>query len=488
MRKALIAVAAVVPLTALLAPVALAQQLTDALRASQQGMQFNARALGMGNAYSTVGYDFAALRFNPATMGVSDKFSWSVTVDADAFRSRTDYYGNRLHYTTSNMTGGQLGLTVPFRLDSTRNLVVGLGYTQTKDFNLGYQFEGLNLGSSFPSFVQVLAAQEDPTARVLGLSFPVLDGSGNAIGDRTILEAGMYEKGYLLGTGELRHFTVGAAMEPVHNVFVGASGSYNSGHYTTDLELSASDINDVYPDTVATVPGNAQTTGFVSAYYRAARNREYRGWDARFGVLYNLWSLLGVSASFKVPIPHEIQEESVLGGNSQFATARIVDPGTRLDHSYKFRPPVEMVFGAMAHLWLVTGTAEVTYIDYTSMEITDGAGDLADRTLMNKRIKDDLSRVTNLNVGAEVRLPFTGLRARAGGIYQPSPFHRDPARFAQKVVTLGAGYDMDDAVQVDLGYGYGWRGEYKDPDSGGDSPTEQRIGSHTMLFTVRVAY
>jgi hypothetical protein len=142
----------------------------------------------------------------------------------------------------------------------------------------------------------------------------------------------------------------------------------------------------------------------------------------------------------------------------------------------------------MVNMWIVTGTAEATYVDYTTVRITSGAGALPDRTLINKRINDELAAVLNLNLGAEVRLPFTGLSGRAGGIYQPSPYGSDPARNSRKVVTVGCGYNANDVAQVDLGYAYAWRGENRERQVGDDSSANRTVGFNTLLFTIRVAF
>ena len=489
MRRTTQAVAVAMLLTLLATPAAFSQQISDALRVSRQGLDFNAHALGMGNAYSTIGYDVAALRFNPATMAVSKKFSWTVSANANAFKSTSNYYGQRGEFTTSNTSGGQTGITLPFRLDSTRTLIVGLAYTQSKDFNNGYKFQGLNLGGRFPSFVQVLTGRNDPTARALGLSYSLYDGFGNYLGDRTVLGDSLYEKGYLLGDGNLSHYSLGAALEPVHNVFFGASASYNTGHYTSDLELSAADTNDVIPSGVETVPGNAATDGFLGADYRTVRDKQYRGWDARFGVLYKFYNFIGISASFKAPTPQEVKESVFINGVSRFAgKPNIVVPQTLSTSSYHFRPPTEMTVGAMVNMWIITGTAEANYVDYAAMKVTSGAGELPNQTEINKQIKDQLAAVLNLNVGAEVRLPFTGLSGRAGAIYQPSPYQADPSRFAQKAVTIGAGFNSNDMMQFDIAYAYAWRGENRNRQTGDASSAEQTIGYHTIMFSMRVAF
>ena len=460
------------------------QQISDALRVARQGLLYNARALSLGNAYSPIGADFSALRFNPATMALSDKTSYTASWNTNVFKSNSNYYGTHTDFTVTSTPAGQLGLTLPFRLKGTHNLVLGLGYTQPKDFDLGYQYEGLNGGS--PSFIEVMAERADPTARALGLSYPTYDSSGSYLGDETILGANMHEQGYLLDEGGLTNFSFGASVEAAHNIFFGISGSYNTGHYTSDLELAASDINDFYPAGVQTVPGNPQTDGFISTDYRIVRNKQYHGWDVRFGILYKLANFIGISASFKVPSSYRVDEDVFIKGNSKFAANRsVVYPETQTTSSYHFTPPSEMVIGAMVNLWILTGTAEASYVDYSAMKVSSGVGDLPDRTEINKRIKDGLGAALNLNAGVEFRLPLTGLIARAGGIYQPSPYAADPSRYSQKFVTTGVGINSNNTMYFDLAYAYGWRGEHKDELTGSDSVAERTIAYHSVLFTMR---
>jgi hypothetical protein len=486
-RKAILTATLILLFTLLAPHGAFSQQISDLTRVSRQGLNFSARALGMGNTYSTIGYDFSALRFNPATMALNQKFSYTMTLNANAFRSASNYHGNTINFTTTSSTAGQVGLIIPFHLDSTRNLVVGLGYTQAKDFNLGYKYEGFNGGSI--SFIQGLAMNDDLVARALGLSYPTYDESGNFLGDNTILRTGLYEKGYLLDEGGLIHFSFGASVETAPNVFFGVSGSYNTGPFTSDLELSAVDSNDVYPTGVQTIPDNPQTDGFVGANYRIVRQKQYTGWDVRFGILYRLENFIGLSAAFKTPAPHKVDEDVFITGRSQFAgNHSIAIPETTSTSSYSFSPPTEITLGAMMNLWILTGTLEASYVDYSDVKITSGLGDVPDRTKVNKQIKDQLKAVVNLNAGVEFRLPFTGLSARAGAIYQPSPYGNDPARFSQKFLTAGFGINSGDLMQFDLAYAYGWRGEntrLKAIIDDSIEPEEETISYQTALFTMK---
>jgi hypothetical protein len=142
----------------------------------------------------------------------------------------------------------------------------------------------------------------------------------------------------------------------------------------------------------------------------------------------------------------------------------------------------------MTNLWILTATAQATVVDYAAMKITSGAGSVPDEALINKRIKDSLSAVMNLNAGVEARLPWTGLCARAGMLYQPSPFMEDPSKFALKAVTLGAGINTQDLMRFDIGYAYAWRHENQNQATGDANSGDEKNGYHTLLFSMRVAF
>jgi len=459
----------------------------DAIRVSRQGLIFNARALGMGNAYSTIGYDFTALRMNPATMGLGNEASYTMSVNTNGSIYNSNFFGSQTKFTTTNTTLSQAGFTIPFKIDTTRRATLALGYTQDKDFNRGGEYDGFNQGTS--SFITKLAGSPNSVARSLGLIYPTFDQSGRYLGDQTILNGNFQEKGNVLDGGEMLHFSGGVSMEAITNVFFGVSASYNMGSYQSDGEFSATDSKNVFADTVRTVPTDSRTAGFKDASYRDIRNTEYRGWDIRFGLVYRLWNFLGISASFKVPFATTVDETRYLSGTSTFTSGGVINVDqTTFQQTYTIRPPYEATVGAMVNLWILTGTAEATYVDYTQMKVSGGP-DVPERSTINKAIKDKFTRVLNLNAGAEFRLPFTGLSARAGAMYRPSPYAADPSRYDQKFLTAGLGINSGDKLFFDIGYLYGWWDQQKSEGETSVEPTvNQTLAYHNLLLSMKFVF
>jgi len=463
------------------------QSVDDAIRISRQGINFNGRSLGMGNAYSTIGYDFTALRMNPATLGFSEGATYSMSINTNSFQYSSDFYGSPTKFTTTNTSLSQAGFTFPVRMDSTRHAVFGLGYTQSKDFNAGGKYEGYNEGGT--SFTKLLVESPNDVARKLGLTYPTYNSAGAYLGDQTVLGGNFQESAYILDGGGLVNIVAGVSLQAAPGVFFGLSGSYNIGTYDSDREYDAQNTKGSYPDTLRTNPADPRTAGFQQANFRDVRTAEYKGWEARFGILYRFENFIGISASFKIPFVHTVTGTRYLSGSSSFATGAVLDEApVASSMSYKITPPYEATIGAMVNIFFITGAAEATYVDYTQMKYSGGT-DYTAQSDINKRIKEEFTRVLNLNVGGEFRLPFTGLIGRAGVMYRPSPYKGDPSRYDQKFVTLGFGINSSERLLVDIGYMYGWRDQRKDEVQTSTNPgLVQTIYYHNVLFSMKFAF
>ena len=137
--------------------------------------------------------------------------------------------------------------------------------------------------------------------------------------------------------------------------------------------------------------------------------------------------------------------------------------------------------------------AEITYIDYSEMSFTDGL-ETPERSLRNKEIKELFSHTFNLKAGVEFRLPFTGLSARIGAQYQPSPYvdaplniqgkYAERSSFDKIYLSAGIGIRSGDNLSVDLGYTYGFWDDITDNYGLNLSRVNQNIELHNIIATI----
>jgi len=466
----------------------LSQTHSDAFRLSQPGIIYDARSLSMGNAYSIIGNTYTATLINPATLGLAKKTTFSGSINLNLYYNEVKFLSDSLdsHKTETNFS--QFGIVYPVPKDSgSKNLVFSLGYNKSNDFNRIVKFEAFNSSSS--TIINDLTGNNSAITDSLQLSFPVIDtASGELLGNTTILNGNLNQKASVLDEGSINHWSFGFAYEFASNVFFGASVNYAVGSYLSNREYFEIDTKNIYGDDVQTIDGDPLTAGFEEFYLNDVVEWAYNGWDVRFGFLYKFFNFIGIGGSVKIPTQYSIIEKHHFNGTSKFSTGLINELDIPVvETKYGVTSPFEFTAGAAVNLWIITVTAEATYIDYTQMKFS-GDMEITKQVALNKDILERYTQIVNLRAGTEFRLPWTGLSARAGFIYNMSPLKDAPTDYDKKYLTAGLGISSGEGnFEMNLAGMLGWW-DIPSEDFGGNIPTiSQSIVEANILvsFTLR---
>lgn len=460
----------------------------DALRVSISGQIYDARTLSMGNSNSVFNDTYTATLLNPATLGLARKFTVNTSVGANLYNNEAFFISDSLLSQRTETVLYQLGLVIPLTSDSaSNNFAISLGYNRSKDFNRILKFSSFN--STNTSLIQDLTSANNYLPRELLLSYPEFDpGSNEYLGDRTIFNGNLNQEGYVLEEGGINHWSFGVAGELAYNIFFGASFNYNVGSYLRDGEFTESDSRDTYPDSIRTIENNPLTAGFQSFYINDIKDWIFNGYDLRIGILYKFFNFIGIGGSVKTPSVISITENHYFKGKSQFATEYFAEVDTVIENKFTIQSPYEFSVAADVNLWIITGTAEVTYIDYTQMKFS---GDLPvpEQSALNKKIIDTYTQTLNLKIGAEFRLPFTGLSARVGGMYIPYPVADSPTDFDRKFLTAGLGVRSGEgAMEFNVAYVYGFWDHVAEDYGSSIQPIRQSIISQNILASLSLRF
>ena len=460
----------------------------DALRLSTSGQIYDARALSMGNAHSVINDTYTATLLNPATLGLARKLTINTGIGLNLYNNDATFLEETFPGKKTETILNQAALVIPLVSDSANNnFVISLGYNRSKDFNRVLKFSGFN--STNTSLIQDLTSVNNYIPRELLLSYSQFDpGTNEYLGDATIFNGNLNQEGYVLEEGGVNNWSFGMAYEFAHNIFFGASFNYNVGNYLSDGEFTESNSGNFYPDTLRTIASNPLTEGFQSFYINDINDWVFNGYDLRFGVLYKFFNFIGIGASVKTPTVTSVTEKNYFDGRSEFIAGNIAQVDTLIENKFTIQSPFEFTVAAAVNLWILTGTAEITYIDYTQMKFSGGL-DVPERSALNKDIVDTYTQTFNLKAGAEFRLPFTGLSARAGAMYIPYPTADAPAEFDRKFLTAGLGIRSGEgAMEFNIAYIYGFWDQISE-DYGTSVPevyqkivSQNIVGSLTLRF------
>ena len=461
---------------------------SDALRLSISGQVYDARTLSMGNSNSVFNDTYTATLLNPATLGLARKFTINTSVGASLYNNDAKFIDDSLFSQRTETVLYQLGIIIPLVSDTAdNNYVISLGYNRSKDFNRILKFNAFN--SSNSSLIQDLTSINNYIPRDLLLSYPEFDpGSNEYLGDRTIFNGNLYQEGYVLEEGGINHWSIGLAGELAHNIFFGVSFNYNVGNYLKDGEYSESDSRNSYADSLRTISTNPLTAGFQSFYINNIKDWVFNGYDLRIGVLYRFFNFIGIGGYVKTPSVISVTEKNYFRGKSQFATNYFAEIDTVIENEFTINTPYEFSVAGDVNLWIVTGTAEITYIDYTQMKFS-GDLEVPEQSALNKKIIDTYTQTFNAKIGAEFRLPFTGLSARAGAMYIPYPVADAPTEFDRKFLTAGLGIRSGEgAMEFNVAYVYGFWDQVAEDYGSSIQPIYQEIVSQNILASLSLRF
>ena len=462
--------------------------ITDALRLSISGQIYDARTLSMGNANSAVNDTYTATLLNPATLGLARKFTINTSIGTGLYNNDATFLTEPFFSKKTETVLNQAGIVIPLVSDSAKNnFAISLGYNRSRDFNRVLKFNGFN--SSNNSLIQDLTSINNYIPRDLLLSYSEFDpGSNEYLGDRTIFNGNLNQDGYVLEEGGINHWSFGIAYEFAHNIFFGASFNYNVGNYTKNDEFTESDTRNFYPDSSRTIASDPLTAGFQSFYLNDIRNWVFNGFDLRIGILYRFFNFIGIGGSVKTPSIISVTDDHYFYGKSQFSTSNFAEIDTVIQNKFTIQTPYEFTFSGDVNLWIITGVAEITYIDYTQMNFSDGL-DVPERSNLNKKIIDTYTQTFNVKVGAEFRLPFTGLSARAGAMYIPYPVADTPQDFDRKYLTAGLGIKSGEgAMEFNVAYIYGFWDQLSEDYGSGVSEIYQKIVSQNIVASLSLRF
>ena len=460
----------------------------DALRLSISGQIYDARTLSMGNSNSVFNDTYTATLLNPATLGLARKFTINTSVGANLYNNDAHFIDDSLFSQRTETVLNQLGIVIPLTSDSaSNNFAISLGYNRSKDFNRILKFNTFNSQNS--SLIQDLTSINNYIPRELLLSYSEFDpGSNEYLGDRTIFSGNLNQEGYVLEEGGINHWSFGIAGELASNIFFGASFNYNVGNYLRDGEFTESDSRDSYADSIRTIENNPLTAGFQSFYINDIKDWVFNGYDLRIGVLYKFFNFIGIGGSVKTPSVISVTSNQYFRGKSEFATSYFAEIDTVIENKFTIQSPYEFSVAGDVNLWFITGTAEITYIDYTQMKFS-GDLEVPEQSALNKKIIDTYTQTFNVKIGAEFRLPLTGLSARAGAMYIPYPVADVPTEFDRKFLTAGLGIRSGEgAMEFNVAYVYGFWDQLAEDYGTSIQPIYQEIISQNILASLSLRF
>lgn len=403
---------------------------------------FGARAVAMGGAYVSIGGDYSAAFWNPATL-------------RDI--RRVEAYGSLSHLARKN-NFALLDSTSFFSPPGRSNEE---NFTKFSDFGLAYPVPTIrgSLVFSF-GFNRVKALDSNFDFRTF-----------NDTDDDRVNQAWRE-----LERGSLSAWTLAGAVDVSPNVSFGMGLNFWTGGTDFESTFVEADVENVYV--------GESNTGFDNFTREQSIDSDISGFNVKFGGQFRVSDRLRIGTTISTPTTFKVEEDWSLfeevGYDDDFFEVLADTAGIT---EYKIQSPWTFAAGASLHLLNFVFSGDVEYNDWSQIRYkseppvagTTQAG-------QNRLFRDNYRATTRVRLGGEFTLPLTGLSLRAGYFRDPSVFQNASSDEDKQFLSAGVGLLVDKQVRMDATFVHGfWKRFNSDIEN---TAYEEDIKTNKVFFSL----
>ncbi|NEV93664.1 FadL protein [Psychroflexus sp. YR1-1] len=443
-----------------------AQDITDALRFSNNSINGTARYTAMGGAFGALGGDVSAIQINPASSAVFLNNTFSASLDLTDNTNDAFYGGSFTTSSSSDFDLNQLGAVFVFTTSNEKalfkKLTFGFSYNRSNNFNDDYFVNGtsdesisgyflnnaqgvpLDLltprnGESPADLYRFLGENEDFAAQqaFLGYETFIIDALDPSDLNNTAYVSNVlgsdFSQNYSEETrGNSGKYTLNGGGMIGDRLHLGLNLNFHFLDYRRFTKFdefnSGSGVTDIFFDNDLTVRGS----GF--SFQLGGIAKITKGW--RVGATYDSPTWMTVSEDLLQRL------ETVRSPNE----VSILDPRVlNIYPDYDFKTPgrlslsTAIVFGGAGLI-----SFDYSYKDFSAMEFTSNGFET-----QNQDIANLMTSASTFNLGGEYRILNTSLRA--GYFLQESPYKNETFLGDTTGLSFGLGFNFGN-FNLDFSY------------------------------------
>lgn len=459
---------------------AMAQDITDALRYSQDEVQGTARFRGMSGAFGALGGDLSAVSINPAGSSVFISSHASISLSNLGTKNNINYFDGASSSSDSKFDLGQTGAVFVFNNTNSnspwKKFSLGVSYDKTSDFANSWNVRGTNpnsnsIGNYFLDYAQGVRLDQMSALdnESLGTAYSEINrlyGFGNQqafLGyESYILEPGVdaddntaYTSN-IVGNNFNQSYTYAAT--GYNGKFSFNASSQYGEHLYIGLNLNSHFINyDKFTDLHETNSNSASLVRDVR--FQNGLSTIGTGFSFQLGAIAKINEALRAGLSYNSPTWYSIAEETTqyLGtirneGGSNIS--QIIDPYVvNVYPNYNLQTPGKIT-GSLAYIF---GKQGLISFDYSLKNYGNAKFKPTSDTYFstqNAIISEDLKNASTFRLGGEYIIQQFSLRA--GYKYEESPYQNNSFYGDLNGYSFGLGYNFGN-VKLDFAYDYAQR-------------------------------
>ncbi len=450
-----------------------AQNITDALRYSDDEIQGSARFRALSGAFGALGGDMSAVSVNPAGSAVFNYSHASISLITGDVQNDTRYFNGFDSSSNSDVDLNQAGAAIVLRNrnedNDWRRIVIGFAYDRTNNFEEDWFAYGTNTNSIDSYFI----------ANAQGLRLDEI----SAFSDETYTEA-YGDIGSAFGYQHQQAFLgyESYIIEPENDTDDNTVYSSNMGSGTFDQEFSyaARGYNGKFSFNFATqyqdnlylgLNLNAHFIDYVRSTYFYEENSnpgsivsevgfENNLYTVGDGFSFQLGTIAKLSENFRLglaynsPVWYTMNEETTqyiaaVRDDAGVPVTQIINPEIRnIFPAYKLQTPSKFT-GSLAYIFGADGLISFDYSrkNYSKAKFKPTSDNYF--AAQNNIINDNLKAASTYRIGGEYK--YKQFSFRAGYRFEESPYENESTIGDLTGYSLGLGYNFGN-TRLDLTY------------------------------------
>ena len=453
-----------------------AQDITDALRYSQDEIQGTARYRALSGAFGALGGDMSAVSINPASSAVFSQSHASFSLSNQDVRNETNYFNELTNTNNSNLDINQGGASFVFASRSNspwKKFSVGVAYERTNNHEDNWNAIGLNT-SNDPDFSNSIASYFYDYAQGVRLEDISLNGRLVEEAYRDILSNPnfrpfnfKYQQAFLGYQAYILDPVLAEDNNTLYNANVNSGNFFHDYLYTSTgyngkisfnlatqyednlylgLNLNSHFID--YNRTTSLLEDNSNGNTISEIDFDNTLSTKGNGFSFQLGGILKLSPEFRVGLTYDSPIWYTIEEETTQYINSNQADADIIyiNDIVNIYPQYKLQTPAKIT-GSLAYVF---GTQGLISFDYSRKDYSATSfkpqNDFAD---LNADINNLLTTASTYKIGGEYKIKQISLRG--GYRFEESPYKDGITVGDLNGYSLGLGFNFGN-TKLDVTY------------------------------------
>ncbi len=367
-----------------------AQFSEDVVRFSQSQYGSTARIKGIGNAQTAIGGDLSSISGNPAGIGFFTKSEASVTPEFNGTTQKALFFGQSGSAASNNLNFNNASVVFYSKLNTPAGTDKGKGwlsvnfgasYNRSADYYENISYKGTNANNSISNYYADLAnvqpIDNGNSLQDFAFDHNLIDlYTGNVYKSNVFNSNGAPNKPVaqtenIIRDGGQTEFSFSVGANYSNQLYIGGGIGITSIRY--DLSRTFTESGTAY------IQPNSSNPAFNAAYtsnYSQVQATTGTGFNLRLGLIYKPVEEVRLGFLFTTPTWYTIQDDYSEGIQTNYPTYQNFTSGPEdYQTTYSFHSPLK-VSGGLAVFLGKSGfiTGDVEYIDYSSINLSEGDG------------------------------------------------------------------------------------------------------------------